>query len=144
MPSLRHCVLRRLVRAPHALLAVVMALGLVAATAPTASAEQAERQITINGKEPKENKFLIKGKISPSTGKPVNAIIEVKHCKQAKDCGAAWKRFAKIKTNKKGRYSERVKGLKKGYERVYYRVATKENAKFPAAVSPEIYIYRIF
>ena len=144
MPSLRHCVLRRLVRAPHALLAVVMALGLVAATAPTASAEQVERQITINGKEPKENKFLIKGKISPSTGKPVNAIIEVKHCKQAKDCGAAWKRFAKIKTNKKGRYSERVKGVKKGHKRVYYRVATKENAKFLAAVSPEIFIYRIF
>ena len=144
MPSLRHCVLRRLVRAPHALLAVVMALGLVAATAPTASAEPAERTISINGKEPKENKFIIKGKIAPSTGKPVNAIIEVKHCKKDTDCGADWKRFAKIKTNKKGRYSERVKGVKKGHKRVYYRVATKENAKFLAAVSPEIYIYRIF
>ncbi|MAY97250.1 hypothetical protein [uncultured Nocardioides sp.] len=137
-------VLRRLLRAPHALLAVVLALGLVTATAPAASAEQVEREISINAKEPQENKFIVKGKISPSTGKPVNAIIEVKHCKKAKDCGAAWKRFAKIKTNKKGRYSERVKGPKKGHQRVYYRVATKENDKFFAAVSPEIYIYRLF
>lgn len=135
---------RPLVHVRRVLAAVLLALGLVAATLPAAQAEQVERQITINGKEPKENKFLIKGKISPSTGKPVNAIIEVKHCKQDKDCGAAWKRFAKIKTNKKGRYSERVKGVKKGHKRVYYRVATKENAKFLAAVSPEIYIYRIF
>ncbi|CAM3709203.1 hypothetical protein NOMA109596_08035 [Nocardioides marinus] len=135
---------RPLVHVRRVLAAVLLALGLVAATLPAAQAEQVERQITINGKEPKENKFLIKGKISPSTGKPVNAIIEVKHCKQAKDCGAAWKRFAKIKTNKAGRYSERVKGVKKGHKRVYYRVATKENAKFLAAVSPEIYIYRIF
>lgn len=126
------------------LAALVLSLGLVAATGPAAHAEQVEREISINGKEPKENKFIIKGKISPSTGKPVNAIIEVKHCKKDTDCGASWKRFAKIKTNKKGRYSERVKGPKKGHKRVYYRVATKENKKFLAAVSPEIYIYRLF
>ncbi|WP_300400727.1 hypothetical protein [uncultured Nocardioides sp.] len=137
-------VLRRLLRAPHALLAVVLALGLLTATVPAASAEQVEREISISGKEPQENKFIIKGKIAPSTGKPVNAIIEVKHCKKDTDCGADWKRFAKIKTNKKGRYSERVKGLTKGHERVYYRVATKENKKFFAAVSESIYIYRLF
>jgi hypothetical protein len=134
---------RPLVHVARALVAVVLALGLVAATAPTVSAEQAEREITINGKEPQENKFIIKGKIAPSTGKPVNAIIEVKHCRKDTDCGADWKRFAKIKTNKKGRYSERVKGPKKGHERVYYRVATKENKKFLAAVSESIYVERL-
>ena len=134
---------RPLVHVARALVAVVLALGLVAATAPTVSAEQAEREITISGKEPQENKFVVKGKVSPSTGKPVNAVIEVKHCKKAKDCGAAWKRFAKITTNKLGRYSERVKGPKKGHQRVYYRVATKETKKYLAAVSREIYLYRL-
>ena len=125
------------------LTALLLGLGLVVATSPTASAEQAERQITINGKEPKPNKFLIKGKVSPSTGKRVNAVIEFKRCKQDKDCGAKWRTFKKIKTSPKGRYSERVRGPGKGVKRVYYRVATKENKNFLAAVSPEIYIYRI-
>ena len=48
-------VLRRLVRAPHALLTVVLALGLLTATVPAASAEQVEREISISGKEPQEN-----------------------------------------------------------------------------------------
>lgn len=126
------------------LTALLLGLGLVAATAPAASAEQVEREITINGSEPKPNKFVIKGKISPSTGERVNAVIEVKHCKKDTDCGATWQTFEKITTNAKGRYSERVKGPRQGHKRVYYRVATKENKKFFAAVSPEIYIYRIF
>ncbi|CAB4759326.1 unannotated protein [freshwater metagenome] len=126
------------------LTALLLGLGLVVATGPAASAEQVERQISINGKEPKPNKFLIKGKIAPSTGERVNAVIETKLCKQDKDCGAKWKKLRGIETNAKGRYSERVPGLKKGIKRVYYRVSTRENEKFLAAVSPEIYIYRIF
>ena len=85
----RPLVHRPLGHARRVLAAALIALGLVAATLPAAQAEQVECQISINGKEPKENKFLIKGKISPSTGKPVNAIIEVKHCKKDTDCGAA-------------------------------------------------------
>ena len=125
------------------LVALLLGAGLVA-VAPAAQAEQAERQITIAGKEPKENTFLVKGKISPSTGERVNALVEFKLCKKDTNCGAEWKKFSKITTNAKGRYSERVQGPKKGYQRVYYRVSTRENDKFLAAVSPEIYIYRIF
>lgn len=126
------------------LTALLLGLGLVVATGPAASAEQVERQITISGKEPKPNKFIVKGKISPSTGERVNAVLETKLCKKDTDCGAKWKKLKGIKTNAKGRYSERVPGLKQGIKRVYYRVSTRENDKFFAAVSPEIYIYRIF
>lgn len=134
-------------RTVHRLLSTLVALllgaGLVA-VAPAAHAEQVEREITIKGTEPRENKFVVKGKISPSTGEKVNALLEVKHCKKDKDCGAEWKKFEALTTNAKGRYSARVTGPKKGYKRVYYRVSTRENDNFFAAVSPEIYIYRIF
>ena len=73
----------------------------------------------------------------------MNAVIERKLCKQDKECGAKWSTWKKIRTSPKGRYSERVVGPGKGYKRAYYRVATKENEKFLAAVSPEVYIYRI-
>ena len=134
-------------RTVHRLLATPAALllgaGLVA-VAPAAHAEQVEREITINPSEPQENKFVIKGKISPSTGEKVNALVEVKHCKKDKDCGATWQKFEAITTNAKGRYSQRVKGPKNGFKRVYYRVSTRENDNFLAAVSDEVYIYRIF
>ena len=137
-------------RTVHRLLATPVALllgaGLVA-VAPTSSAaraEQVEREITINPSEPQENKFVIKGKISPSTGEKFNALVEVKHCKKDKDCGADWEKFEAITTNAKGRYSQRVKAPGKGFKRVYYRVSTRENDTFLAAVSDAIYIYRIF
>lgn len=125
------------------LTALLLGLGLVVATGPAASAEQVERQITINPSEPKPNKFVIKGKISPSTGERVNATIERKLCKQDKDCGAKWSTWKKIRTSPKGRYSERILGPGKGFKRAYYRVTTKENEKFFAAVSDEVFIYKI-
>lgn len=125
------------------LTALLLGLGLVVATGPAASAEQVERQITINGKEPKPNKFVAKGKISPSTGERVNAVLERKLCKQDKDCGAKWRTYKKFTTSPKGRYSERIVGPGKGYKRAYYRVTTKENDTFFAAVSPEIFIFKI-
>lgn len=135
---------RLLVSSLAGLLTMVLGAGLVVATGSPAQAEQVERQISISGKEPKPNTFQVKGKIAPSTGERVNAIIETKLCKKDTDCGAKWKKFKAIKTNPKGRYSERVAGLKKGYQRVYYRVSTRENKKFLAAVSDELYIHRIF
>lgn len=135
--------MRTIHRLIASLTALLLGLGLVVATSPAANAEQVERQITINGSEPKPNKFVIKGKISPSTGKRVNAVIERKLCKQDKDCGAKWKTWKKIKTSPKGRYSERILGPGKGYKRAYYRVATKENKKFFAAVSDAVFIYKI-
>ena len=138
-------------RTVHRLLASTVALllgaglgaGLVA-VAPAAQAEQVEREITIKPSEPQENVFVVKGRISPSTGKRVDAVLEVKHCKKDKDCGAEWQKFEAITTNAKGRYSERVKGPGKGDLRVYYRVRTHATKKFLAAVSDAVYIYRIY
>lgn len=133
----------RTVHRPLATLAaLLLGVGFLA-VAPAAQAEQVERQITIKGIEPRENTFMIKGKIAPSTGEKVNALVEVKHCKKDKNCGATWQKFEAITTNAKGRYSQRVKGPKRGFKRVYYRVSTRENKNFFAAVSEEIYIYRI-
>lgn len=130
----------RLLATPTALL---LAAGLVAA-APAAQAEQVERQITIKGTEPRENVFLVKGRITPSTGEEVDALVEVKKCRKDRDCGADWHRFEAITTNARGRYSQRIKGPGKGYKRVYYRVSTREDKDFLAAVSESIYIYRIY
>ena len=115
-----------------------------ALAAPAARAEQVEREITIKPSEPQENVFVVKGRITPSTGKRVDAVLDVKHCKKDKDCGADWEKYEAITTNAKGRYSERVEGPAQGDLRVYYRVRTHETKKFLAAVSDAVYIYRIY
>lgn len=134
--------MRTIHRLVAALAAVLLAAGLVSA-APAVAAEKEKREITIEGKEVKPNKFVIKGKISPSTGKPVNAIVQHKKCKKNVDCKAAWRTFEKIKTNDRGRYTQRVSGPSKGFARVYYRVVTEPNDKFLGAKSLEVFIYRI-
>ncbi|ANH37215.1 hypothetical protein I601_0769 [Nocardioides dokdonensis FR1436] len=135
-------------RTIHRVLAVLTGLflvaGLTSVTAPANAAEKIAREITIKGTEPKPNKFVLKGRVTPPTGTKINAIVQFKECGTDSNCKKSWKTFRQIKTNNKGRYTQQVRGLRKGVKRVYYRVKTKPNDKYKGASSQAVYIHRIY
>lgn len=135
--------MRSIHRVLAALTGLFLVVGLTAVVSPAGAAEKIQREITIRGEEPRENKFVIKGRVTPSTGKRINAIVQFKECGTNTNCKKRWKTFTKMKTNAKGRYTQQVSAPKKGVKRVYYRVRTKPNEKYKGASSPAIYIYRI-
>lgn len=134
-------------RSIHRILAVLTGLflvvGLTAVTSPADAADKIAREISIKGQEPKPDKFVIKGRVTPSTGKKVNAIVQFKECGTQTNCKKSWKTFRQFKTNAKGRYTQQVAGPKKGVARVYYRVKTKPNDTYKGASSDALYVYRI-
>ena len=133
-------------RTIHRVLAVLTGLflvvGLTAVTTPVNAADKIKREITIDGKEPRPNKFVLKGRVKPSSGTRVRAVVQFKACPKQANCKKKWKTFTKTKTTAKGRYSERVRGPRQGEARVYYRVKTAPNNKYTGAVSQAVYIYR--
>lgn len=133
-------------RTIHRVLAVLTGLflvaGLTSVTAPANAAEKITREISIKGDEPRTNKFVIKGRVTPSTGTKVNIVVQVKKCGTATDCKKKYKTFRKTKTNAQGRYTQQVAGPQKGVQRVYYRVKTAPNDKYKGATSASVYIYK--
>jgi len=132
----------------HRLLAVLVGLLLVAGTATAVStgataaetaAKKEKREITINGKKPEENTFVIKGKISPGKGK-IKAIVQTKVCGKDTNCKKKWSTYKRITTNTKGRYRQQVKAPTNGKRRAYYRVKTKPNKRYHGAKSAAIFI----
>ncbi|CAB4724536.1 MAG: hypothetical protein F2667_11575 [Actinobacteria bacterium] len=114
------------------------ALGSSSATAVAAKAKE-DRQIEVSGKEPRPNKFFIKGRVTPTTGK-TKAVVQKKNC-ASKKCG--WFNDKLVKTNDKGRFTVRVFGPARGQQKVYYRVKTSPTAKYQGATSITLVIRRL-
>ncbi|MCL8023789.1 hypothetical protein [Nocardioides bruguierae] len=124
-----------------ALVSALLALSVV--TAPAAHAARANREVSIAGKEPKDNRFVVVGRVSPVPGRSINVRIQIMDCKRDLRCSSGWRLFGKARTNDKGRYRMKVRGPKDGYNRVYYRAHVVRTPKWQADVSREIYIHRV-
>ncbi|TIC80080.1 hypothetical protein [Nocardioides sp. GY 10127] len=133
-------------RAPAAVLAVLTALLLASgvALAPAASAARREnREVTISGREPVDNRFVVIGKVTPTPDPAIHVRIEIKDCKRDLACKKPWRLYSRVTTKENGRYRAKVRGPKDGYNRVYYRAHVVRTAKWQADFSREIYIHRV-
>ncbi len=106
--------------------------GASAAKVAAASAEGAPkpaRKITIQGKEPKPNKFFIKGKIGPVdyNGKPI--FVQRKLASSKK-----WRAYKKIRSTDNSSYVTRVAALKRA-GKVEYRTVTQATDNFRKSTS---------
>ncbi|MBF4162513.1 hypothetical protein [Nocardioides acrostichi] len=134
--------MRTLTRLLAALTGVVLTLGLLgAATLPANAADKTKREISISIKQPKPRKVIIQGGVKPSTGSPINAILQRRLCHQ-KGCKAKWSKLRSFKTNSKGRYTQRIYPAK-GYKWTYFRVHTAPTKKYKGATSGAAYIQRL-
>lgn len=104
-----------------------------------AGAAKEPRTISIAGKEPRPNRFFVKGRVSPVTH-PAKAVVQRKNCSTRSCRWFAWKTF---RTGDDGRYRVRVEAPGDDQRRVYYRVHTPPTQRFKAATSKAIYIYSV-
>ncbi len=104
-------------------------LAKASAAATPAAADKKDRNITIRGKEPRNNKFFVLGKVGPDDYKTKVITVQRKLASARK-----WRLYKRVKTSAKSTYRVRVAALKrKG--KVEYRTVTPPTKKYNAAAS---------
>jgi hypothetical protein len=121
--TLSHRVSRRLLTA---LVAVVLAAGLLTAI-PSPHAEAVPIYVPISGVKDK-GKFYIRGNIGPGYSK---GLIKVE--RQARP-GAKWKKYRKLRANRKGIYRVRVSRVA-GSRSTCFRIRTYPYGQYDAGMS---------
>lgn len=132
--------------------AAVVAVALTALTAPVAvsaadaapaapqRAAKVERQIDVVGKEPKPNRFVMSGRVTPTEGKRAKAVVQRKNCRGSRCSWYGWKKF---ETGRSGRFDVRVAGPARGQQRVFYRIKVKATDTYTGVTSRVLSIYRL-
>jgi hypothetical protein len=107
------------------------------AVSQAAAGDKPKHKVTSNVIEPKRNKLILKGKVSPNYGKkPV--LIQKKNCDR-KSC--KWHKFAKVKTNRKGQFRSRITAPRNG--RDYWRAKVAPSRRYAVSYSAVYYTYTL-
>jgi hypothetical protein len=123
----------RLVAAAAALLVAAPVASLGTAHAQGTPGELPERQISINGIEPREGVFFAKGKVRPD--------YENRYATMQRKLKSAssWDDWRKFKTNDSSRYRKEIKPLER-LGTICYRVKVKGNDSFATSFSGRVCI----
>lgn len=99
--------------------------------------DKPKHRVTSNVIEPRRNKLVFKGKVSPNYAKkPV--LIQKKNCNRA---SCKWHKFAKVKTNRKGQFRQRITAPRTG--RDYWRAKVAPSRTYAVSYSAVYYTYTL-
>jgi hypothetical protein len=127
----------------HRLVASLVALVVLAATplalaTPATAADKVKREISVQGIEPKPNKFFIKGGVETGTYKNSKLVM------MRKPGGTKnWKTFTTFKTDAKSTFRVRVLGPARGQQKVCYKVKAPSSKKYKTSFSRSLCIVRL-
>ena len=107
------------------------------AVSQAAAGVKPKHKVTSNIIEPRRNKLVFKGKVSPNYGKKL-VLIQKRNCDR-KSC--KWHKFAKVKTNKKGQYRSRITAPRTG--RDYWRAKVPGSRRYAVSYSAVYYTYTL-
>ncbi|MDN4171716.1 hypothetical protein QWY28_02060 [Nocardioides sp. SOB77] len=125
------------------LVATLIALVVTAATplalaAPATAADKVKREISVQGKEPKPNKFFIVGEVVTGSY-PTSKLVMMKRPGGSKK----WTTYSTFKTDAKSKFRVRVVGPGRGSQKVCYKVKAPSSAKYKTSFSRSLCIVKL-
>lgn len=117
---------------------VVMAATPLALTAPATAADKVKREISVQGIEPKPNRFFIKGGVETGSYPKAKLVMMKKPGGSKK-----WTTYKTFRTDAKSKFRVRVVGPGRGSQKVCYKVKAPSSSKYKTSFSRSLCIVKL-